>query len=305
MSAQFRAIGIAPTRIDGILAKSLSYDEKLAVSTPFCASHCPYGALGVTIAHVNAWKQAARYNEPILICEDDVVFAPNFISKCKEAIESAPEWDIIYPGCLMCHDVPLLPDLALRLAGTRNTPELINDYLWKPPYLFGAHCYILSPRGVRKLLHLGKIPMQIDVWLNHLSHSYLQSFALRTLVASQEVSLVRGGSSVIDSAIPTFVNGLLETVRIAPEISAAYGLTFPFVRFGDYTVNTWTFLFLVYGFACRLFGLSLGTTLLLAGSVMGPDILHVKHAVAIALVLCAIGYTISGFGDENRFKYPD
>ena len=97
---------------------------------------------------------------------------------------------------------------------------------------------------------------------------------------------------MISSAIPTFVNGLLEDVRIAPEISAAYGLTFPFVRLGEYAVNTWTLLFVVYGVSCRLLGVSLGTTLLVAAGVMGPDVLHVKHSVAIALVLCAIGYSV-------------
>lgn len=289
--AQFDAIGLKPTRIDGVVAKTLSHDDKLAVATPFCASHCPHAALGVTLAHMHAWKEAARYQENVLVCEDDVMFAPNFLEECEKAMQY-PDWDVLYPGCLMCQDVPLIPDIALRLAGVRNTPEIINDQLWKPPYLFGAHCYILSPRGVRKLLQRGKIPMQIDVWLNSLSHSYLKSFAFRTLVASQEVSLARGGSSVIESAIPTLVNGFLEDMRIAPEISAAYGLTFPFLRFRNYTVNTWTFLFFVYGFVCRRIRLSLLATLLIAATVMGSDLMHAKHAVAIALTLCALGYYI-------------
>lgn len=268
----------------------MSHDEKLQVATPFCASHCPHSALGATIAHTRAWQAAVKYDENVLVCEDDVVFAPNFIEACEKAIATAPPWDVLYPGCLLCQHVPLVPDLALRLAGTRSTPQIINNELWKPPYLFGAHCYILSPRGVRKLLQRGKIPMQIDVWLNALSHSYLQSFAFRTLVASQEVSLARGGSSVIESVIPTLINGMLEGVRIAPEISAAYGLTFPFLRLGEYTVNTWTLLFVLYGLVCRLVGASLVSTLLVAVGTLGPDILRTKHAVAIALVLCVLGY---------------
>lgn len=265
----------------------MTLQGKLNVATPFCANHCPHAALGATIAHVRAWQEAVKYEENVMICEDDVVFAPNFKEEVTIAMQY-PDWDVLYPGCLMCQDVPFIPDLALRLAGTRNTPQYINEQLWKPPYLFGAHCYILSPRGVRKLLNVGKIPMQIDVWLNSLSHSYLQSFAFRKLVAFQEVSVARGGSSVIESEIPTLINGFLEDVRIAPEISAAYGLTFPFVRFGSYTVNTWTFLFIAYGLVCRLMGLSLLMTISLAAGVMATD----KGAL-VALTLCAIGWIIT------------
>jgi hypothetical protein len=110
-------------------------------------------------------------------------------------------------------------------------------------------------------------------------------------VASQEVSL-RGGTSVIDSSIPSLINSVLEDVRIAPEISAAYGLTFPFLRFGSYTVNTWTFLFIVYGMLCKRIGLSLLQTLFVASAVMIPDVLHVKAVgtVGTALLLCYSGW---------------
>lgn len=100
------------------------------------------GEIGCSLAHLELWKLAHEQKlDEVLILEDDTFFPDDFEDKIGEYLKylnKNTKWDICYLGrCKLEH------------ADTE-----INDFLVKPGY---SHCtfgYMISKKGLKKILSL-------------------------------------------------------------------------------------------------------------------------------------------------------
>ena len=92
---------------------------------------------GCSDSHIRIWKDVVEKGyETALIFEDDVKILPNFNEKLQvvlDELELDPEWDYINLGPFSCSPI------------RQVTPNLIKGSS------YGAHCYLISQRGARKL----------------------------------------------------------------------------------------------------------------------------------------------------------
>jgi glycosyl transferase family 25 len=100
------------------------------------------GEIGCAISHWRCWKDAADYHEEVLILEDDVDLADNFLqelSSVTNLIEvNFPDWDLLYLGRLR-----LMRDFAAGSGFVR------------PGYSHLTIGYMLSASGIDKILSVG------------------------------------------------------------------------------------------------------------------------------------------------------
>lgn len=155
-------------RIRAVYGKTLTSDE-LVSNTTFVARHfSTRGTIGCYLSHRSCWEQTLKGPEPYkLFLEDDVLVANNFPNKVAEILreidESCPDtrngnWDVIFLGALGCVHPEGRHGLN-RIAGTmsgglRKPRRLLEGapHCHIPRRPLGAHAYILSKRGARKLL---------------------------------------------------------------------------------------------------------------------------------------------------------
>ena len=263
---EFCKYNIIPTRIDASTKRGMLTDHEKSFVTRSCLNHCPHTGLAITFSHIEAWKTALiniqldpNHPKGALICEDDI-HLNNFHNFSTYLEEVPKDYDILYVGCLFCHDnLFFIPDLALRIMGKRKEPKNISEHVWIPPYVFGAHAYYVSQKGLEKLITLfstNQIYDQIDIMLNDFSKkNILNIYATKPLIASQNSSL---GASTQWKKLPSpqIANYLLDKILIAPEVTVAYGLSYPLKRIGEYEVNSWSIIIFLQGFVCGYLGFS-------------------------------------------------
>lgn len=293
---EFQKIGLRPRRIEAVLGKTLTMQKRAIAATATCARYCPHAALGATMSHVKTWQIALREDEqgPALICEDDVVFAQDALQRLEAYMLEVPEnWDVVYLGCLFCHShTNVVADAALRVLGHRGESREISEHVWVPPYFFGAHCYLASSAGMRKLLAaFDQIDEAIDVRMNRLARAgAIHAYALRPLLALQRVNARE--TSMVGSRVPRLLNGALDALRIAPEVSVAYGLSYPFRRLGDHELSAWSILFLGAGFLQGALGFSGAASLGLGFAILSYDFWKRDAGAPIALATILVGWAI-------------
>ena len=111
------------------------------------------GEMGCILSHRNIWEQLNQ-TRPVLILEDDVVFK-TFKSRFKSVYASLPsDWDIFYLG-------------YIDTGGLRP----FSTHLRRTIFVYGAYAYMLSSRGVRKLLHEIPIDRPLDSFLGMLTET--------------------------------------------------------------------------------------------------------------------------------------
>jgi GR25 family glycosyltransferase involved in LPS biosynthesis len=272
-------------RISGTLGKSMTKVEKSRFATPGCTLRCPHTVLGVSVSHRKAWERAADLKCNVLICEDDVVLTDHFRSLLQEGLREAPsDWEIVWAGCLFCEEVSEPANLILKTLNWRGKSKNISKKLWVPPYAFGSHCYVLSTRGVHKLLQ-GQISESVDIRLNRmLKNEELKGYAFKKPIASQQV---RVGVSSMTSQFPSLPNTLLDKSNMATNVSVAYGLSFPLWRHGNVNVNGWSFIFFLTGILAGI-GFKFFPSVVLAISIF--DIASDPQAVFAALIFFFVGF---------------
>ena len=155
-------------RLRAVYGKNLTADE-LRNNTTVVARHCSTpGTIGCYLSHRSFWDQVAEGSDPYQIAlEDDVLVAEGFsdavATVVREVDEDCPEtrggnWDVIFLGALGS----VHPDgryglntIASTMAGGLRTPQRIMagaPRCHRPRRPLGAHAYVLSQRGARKLL---------------------------------------------------------------------------------------------------------------------------------------------------------
>ena len=99
------------------------------------------GEIGCALSHWSIWNECKDYNEPIMILEDDALFAENMELKRDIAIDTletmGKNWDILYLGRM-----PIKPHLEERLTNSLVIPQ----------FSYCAYAYCVSPKGIKRLL---------------------------------------------------------------------------------------------------------------------------------------------------------
>lgn len=106
------------------------------------------GRIGCAMSHLNVLRLAQRHHiERILILEDDVSFADDFISTLSTLITHVPtDWDMIFLG-----------------ANHMIKPTHIGNGITKLNKAFTTHAYIVNSHMIEKLIHL--VNRSINEWI--------------------------------------------------------------------------------------------------------------------------------------------
>tara|TARA_B110000046_G_scaffold11430_1_gene11331 strand:- start:779 stop:1597 length:819 start_codon:yes stop_codon:yes gene_type:complete len=115
------------------------------------------GEIGCCLSHRTLWEKLHADNTgPVLVFEDDAVLHPDFHREFGTAYTALPpDWDIFYVGYI-------LPAGGLRV-------EPVRDRVHRVTFVFGTYGYVLSVRGVAKLMSQLPIDRPIDNFLGKLT----------------------------------------------------------------------------------------------------------------------------------------
>ncbi|MHB1952239.1 MAG: glycosyltransferase family 25 protein [Sulfobacillus sp.] len=270
-----------PVRIRGILGKELSSESLETHVSPLYRRFCPRSAVGCALSHYKAWKTAiVNGDRYAMICEDDVVFCPEFRKKFAAIWEVIPkDFDLFYVGCFVCaRDYPTLRLLSMsgNDEGTVASVNLdgIPYQVRNPGSALLFHCYVVSGNGAEKLASL----VEKYKVFNHID-AEVQQFARHRLVKRYIVypNLAKQTSLEDDSSnnagtFPSALNLACKQLKIYDGLPLSYVMNLSLMEIGGLKLNLWTLVFLVLGIALR----GLSATYLTAGYLLLvlPDLLR-------------------------------
>ncbi|VDI31941.1 collagen beta-1,O-galactosyltransferase [Mytilus galloprovincialis] len=159
----FKELGIQAKIIDAVDGKQLNdtYLDQLGIEMlpgfldPYGKRPLTMGEIGCFLSHYFIWKDIeAQGYENVIIFEDDVRFEPYFKTKLKrmmaDAERTVPNWDLIYVG-------------RKRLYHKQEQyVEGTTSLVW-PSYSYWTLSYIISDRGVKKLLKQNPLTKMVPV----------------------------------------------------------------------------------------------------------------------------------------------
>jgi len=140
----------AELRTSGIITDDLNYMD---------------GALGCALSHLSLWRGVARGTRALTVCEDDAIFATDFVVTANSRLAALPDgWDIVlwgwnFDSSLVFQVLPGQPAFLMH----RERPPTADDLTAASrapasPQLFrlnracGTLCYTIAPKGAARLL---------------------------------------------------------------------------------------------------------------------------------------------------------
>jgi hypothetical protein len=148
-------------RVKGVDKKELDDETIDTITTGSCRYLCSNGTISRWLTHYNLWREISKKgdNGNVLIIDDDGMPVDAFIEMLYEYWKEIPkEWDMIYLGCIGSCNSSIVNDAIYRVFKSRtNNDVYINDkkmvYVIEPGYPLGLYGYMLSKRGVDKLVN--------------------------------------------------------------------------------------------------------------------------------------------------------
>lgn len=115
------------------------YDWEIESENRWWSRPLKFGEIGCSLAHFSVWELACSEKlDMVLILEDDVFFDTEFQLKLQfylKILEQKTKWDLFYLG------------------RTRRYPDkYFDDNIVIPGYSYCAFAYMLSKRGIKKIL---------------------------------------------------------------------------------------------------------------------------------------------------------
>lgn len=143
------------THINGVRFKP---EHRSLVPSLICRYLCTNSQLGIHTAHVNALQTAVSYlnnndkqSARVLILEDDVAFAPNFLQSAHTLLQQHTRTDIILLGNMISNVVkPTIMDRLMHVCanGTFYYPP---EGVYQPQHIQGLHAYAVNRPGAVRL----------------------------------------------------------------------------------------------------------------------------------------------------------
>ena len=146
MLEQSKDFDLNLTRYPAIYGKDINRNKLIKNKILHKKNELRNGELGVTLSHINIWKESLKNNnEYILVLEDDILFCDNFKNELNKYYKQIPEdWDIIYLG-------------GSRMKGKKiseNILKLVYDKIPNAGTNMGAYAMLLNKKSIKKLLSL-------------------------------------------------------------------------------------------------------------------------------------------------------
>jgi GR25 family glycosyltransferase involved in LPS biosynthesis len=261
---EVKSYGFKTVLIEGVRGNKLSYEEKIKeTGNQFIASTIPDSVLGCALAHIKTWKTFLSSNEPYcVIFEDDAVFEPNFKNNFDLYFKHTPsDFDIFYIGCL--HNINF-------------TDNNINEYIKIPDIFLGLHSYVISRKGVEKLLkHIDKnIYTHIDFMIKNLNSKIIIYSATKRLVYQTSTDNPKTSLNTSNN-FPLIVDYLSSFVEIDKKLRLNYILLCPLIEINGYIINAIPILFLIIGIICHRVPINILLSCFIILSL--PDIFSLKN----------------------------
>jgi len=146
--------------INAINGNNLTNDEFKSYTSDIGYYITSPSMVGCGMSHIKIWEEIIQNNiEFSLILEDDFIFKENFLNDFNELIKNVPDnFDLLFLN------ENILINKYLKI-------QDINNYLYKPLFLFHTISYIITLEGAKKLLKkINKVSYHIDfhICINHL-----------------------------------------------------------------------------------------------------------------------------------------
>ena len=185
------------------------------------------GLIGCGLSHLFIWKDAINKNyKNILVLEDDITFTDNFNEYFLNVINEVPEdYDILYLGYKdnIC-----------------NPPKDCSfNYVYKPYFPLNLHAYIVSSKGLKKLVNLiNKIDDHID-WLIARNIDKLNIYASKKKIVNQ---IYKNSNNSNLKKFPKIVNSYLDNIYDCHNIPQSYEFNFQLYKYKDYIITRMTYI---------------------------------------------------------------
>jgi GR25 family glycosyltransferase involved in LPS biosynthesis len=244
--------GINPIIIEGINPSNIP-SGLLKYTNPIYNNFVPRGALGCALAHISAWESIVKNDDNFaLIIEDDIQFVDDFSDKFNEIFPTVPkDISILYLGCHNCDNNKKYDDSlsSIFLFPYKKKVIQINNNVYTPSIPLATHSYILTKKSAQFLLDYfkeNKVKFHVDAQLLEAIYN-IPSYAINPKLTAQK-EMNTSTSNNTSNNYPIFVNNFLEKFKNSDNVPLSYKLTFPIMEIMGFPINTYFFLFLLFGF---------------------------------------------------------
>lgn len=249
MARQLETLGVPFQRFPAVDGAKVSRADLQRLATPVCRTFCTPSMIGCALSHMNLWRLVVeRGYERALVIEDDARLVPTFRQGLRDALRDVPsDFDVLLLGCFMlCNkdrNYAPLNHFARLFVGRRKDDRTWGS-VFVPEKFAGTHCYVVSRRGAKKLLHLlPRVRGHIDMFMDQPE--------VRLYAVSPDLAFQRdmSASTIASFSFPKTLLPLLERVRDDKNVSLAYTLSAPIGQVAGMHMNLWTATFVVLGLA--------------------------------------------------------
>jgi len=150
-------------------------DDISSIASKTCSYFCSNKTVSNWLNHYNLWKIIKEKDEDkVLILEDTGKPISSFGSMLQEFWKEVPDdWDIVYLGCTGSCDTSTIQNINYKLTKSKTNGNVYRDgkkmyYVIEPGFPLGLYGYMVSKKGVKKLLknkELKKIQTDLDYYL--------------------------------------------------------------------------------------------------------------------------------------------
>jgi GR25 family glycosyltransferase involved in LPS biosynthesis len=247
--------GLDPILVKGVNGKLLDDEEISQNTTSWYGMLGPKSAIGCAMSHIKVWKMIKASDDDYgIIMEDDVILEDNFVKKVNDALRNAPpNYDILYLGCF---DSTFFT-ITMGLLGMLNKTKVINKFIKKPGVALGAHAYVVSRKGAKKLINnLDKrVYNHIDYCIQDLASQEKLNVYVATPRIAYQTSTDTCQSTNVKSTHPSLVCKHLEDIYIDKGVRAGYIASLSVIRVGDANLNIMSIMLLLVGIVFTWIGI--------------------------------------------------
>jgi len=221
-------VGIKFERFSGIKVSDLSQnilDEYVPEETQKYGTN---SMLGCALSHLFVWQDAIKNNyNNILVLEDDVYFTDDFNEYLKNIMEELPnDYDILYLGYseLFC----------------QKPKDCSFNYISKPISPLALHAYIVSNKGLKKLVNLiTKIDDHIDQKVLKIIKK-LDAYLSQKKIVNQ-IWLDSNNSNLKTKTFPKIINYYLDKVNDCNDTPISYSYNLQLYKYKENIITTMTY----------------------------------------------------------------